>query len=73
MIFGLQGSKILVKVANTLINPVGEDGEVSSTFGGGKKKILPDAKKVGGYIESLGQGLKNTAMNSFAGGSDGEL
>ena len=38
MVFGLQGSKLLVKVANTLVNPVGEDGKVGATFGGGKKK-----------------------------------
>ena len=27
MIFGLEGSKLLVKVANTLINPIGKDGK----------------------------------------------
>ena len=32
MVFGLQGSKLLVKVANSLINPVKDDGEVTGTF-----------------------------------------
>ena len=32
MVFGLQGSKLLVKVANTLFNPVGQDGEATGTF-----------------------------------------
>ena len=32
MIFGLEGSKLLVKVANTLINPIGKDGKAQGTF-----------------------------------------
>jgi hypothetical protein len=68
MIFGLQGSKLLVKVANTLINPI-KDGEVESTFGG--KKKMPD---LGSMFESLAEGLMNTAKNTYmkhaAGGND---
>ena len=37
MIFGLEGSKLLVKVANTLINPIDSgSGKAKKTFG--KKK-----------------------------------
>ena len=37
MSFGLQGSKLLVKVANTLINPFGKDGKPEGTFATKKK------------------------------------
>ena len=37
MSFGLQGSKLLVKVANTLINPIGKDGKPEGTFATKKK------------------------------------
>ena len=65
VVFGLQGSKVLVKVANTL-----GDKE--------KKESMKDPSKVGGWIESLGRGLINTAKNTYnsgkgGNGADGEL
>ena len=59
MVFGLEGSKLLVKVANTLINPIGKDGKAQSTFS--KKKIMPDVMDVVGKIS---EGIMNTAKDS---------
>ena len=67
MIFGLQGSKVLVKVANTLINPVGEDGEAASTFG--KKKGI-DKGQVGDVLKTIGQGILNTAKDTYGMGDE---
>ena len=60
MIFGLEGSKVLVKMANNLINPV-KDGKV-------QKASVPD---VGGLFDSLGSwfggfgaGVVETAKNT---------
>ena len=39
LIFSHQGSKLLVKIANILINPVGHDGEVIPTH------ISPEERK----------------------------
>ena len=49
VIFGLQGSKILVKVANTL----------------GDKKDILNTDKVGGWFENLGKGILNTAAKTY--------
>ena len=66
MVFGLEGSKLLVKVANTLINPIGKDGKAQSTFS--KKNInLPD---VGDIIGKVGEGILNTAKDSISLNSD---
>ena len=54
MIFGLQGSKILVKVANTL---------------GGNKKF-PDVGEVSGFMEKMAEGVVNTIKNTMDGSSD---
>ena len=72
MIFGLQGSKILVKVANTLINPIGDDGQPTKTFEK-KKDIGIDEKKVGDYVEKLGRGILKTAEDTYKAHLDGEL
>merc|ERR1712060_215223 len=71
MVFGLQGSKLLVKVANTLINPVGADGKATGTF---------DKKKKGGFVQPgwlgrMAEGVMNTAQNTMAnmGGKNDEL
>ena len=60
MIFGLEGSKVLVKMANNLINPI-KDGEV-------QKASVPD---VGGMLSSLtgwfsgfGSGLVKTGIDT---------
>ena len=45
MVFGLQGSKLLVQVANTLINPKGVDGTV--------KKVLPKKSTFGKLADSV--------------------
>ena len=58
MVFGLEGSKLLVKVANTLINPIGKDGKAQSTF---SKKKMPDVMDVVGKIS---EGIMNTAKES---------
>ena len=58
MIFGLQGSKLLVNVANTLL---------TTKEGGGKKTVLPNM--FGDTFKKLGQGLFKTAaktMGEFA-------
>ena len=51
MLFGNQGSKMLVKFANVLINPVGKDGEIIPT------NISPEErkrrKKKGGEFDLL--------------------
>ena len=68
MVFGLEGSKLLVKVANTLINPIGKDGKAQSTFS--KKNLgMPDVHDI---IKNVGEGIMNTAMDSvqLTGGSD---
>ena len=60
VVFGLQGSKILVKVANTL----------------GEKKELPNQEDIGDWFQTLTKGLFKTAentMNHFKGGRDGDL
>ena len=66
MVFGLHGSQLLVKVANTLINPVGPNGEVQNNFA--KKKIpkieVPKPEQVTGLFASLAEGLFNTAKNA---------
>ena len=49
MIFGLQGSKILVKVANSI----------------GEKKELPSDADVLGFFENLGKGIFRTATNTY--------
>ena len=60
MVFGLEGSKLLVKVANTLINPIGKDGKAQSTFS--KKNLgMPDVQDI---IKTVGEGIMNTAMDS---------
>ena len=49
MVFGLEGSKLLVKVANTLINPIGKDGKAQSTFS--KKNLqMPDVADILGKV-----------------------
>ena len=64
MVFGLQGSKLLVKVANTLINPIKDDGDVAGTF---EKKKMPG---IGGFFDKISQGVMNTVKDTFAmGGS----
>ena len=63
MIFGLEGSKLLVKVANTLINPMDKDGKAKKTFGG-KKKGSGILGALGG-LGSLAEGIMNTAQDSF--------
>ena len=67
MVFGLEGSKLLVKVANTLINPIGKDGKAQSTFS--KKNLMPDVQDI---IKNVSEGIMNTAMDSvqLTGGSD---
>ena len=62
MVFGLEGSKLLVKVANTLINPIGKDGKAQSTF---SKKSIPNID-IGNIVKDVGEGLLNTAQNSFS-------
>ena len=56
LIFGNQGSKLLVRLANILINPVGEDGEIIPT------NISPEErkrrKKKGGEVD-LGKNIGN--------------
>ena len=63
LIFGNQGSKLLVKFANVLINPVGKDGEIIPTQisaeerkrrkgGGGEFDLL---KAAGKYFKGLGE------------------
>lgn len=42
MIFGLQGSKILVHLANTLITPMGEDGKAKKFSTDNLDDIIPD-------------------------------
>ena len=71
MIFGLQGSKLLVKVANTLFNPESQDGE-SGTFDK-KKKILPDGKDVEDFFSSMADGLLKTFKNTYNKGGSDEL
>ena len=71
MVFGLHGSQLLVKMANTLINPVGPDGEVKNNLG--KKKQMPKIevpkpKEVKGMFANLAEGLMNTAMNAVNSG-----
>ena len=70
MVFGLHGSQLLVKVANTLINPVDKKGTAKSTFS--KKKMpkveLPKPSSITGMFGSLAEGLKNTAINTFQNG-----
>ena len=71
MVFGLHGSQLLVKMANTLINPVGPNGEVQNNFSKenlNKKKSLPKIdlpkpKEVQGLFSNLAGGLLNTAKN----------
>ena len=68
MVFGLEGSKLLVQVANTIINPIGKDGKPQSTFS--KKNLqMPD---VGDILGKVGEGIMNTAKDSvqLTGGSD---
>ena len=49
MVFGLEGSKLLVKVANTLISPIGKDGKAQSTFS--KKNLqMPDVADILGKV-----------------------
>ena len=55
MIFGLQGSKLLVNVANTLL---------TTKEGGGKKTVLPNM--FGDSFKKLGQGLFKTAAKTVA-------
>ena len=45
MVFGLQGSRLLVQVANTLINPLSKDGNV--------KKVLPKKSTFGKLAEGV--------------------
>ena len=58
MVFGLEGSKLLVKVANTLINPIDKDGNAQSTF---SKKKMPNVMNAFGKIS---EGIMNTAKDS---------
>lgn len=46
MIFGLEGSKMLVKVANTLINPVGEDGQPKKFNKSNFKDVIPSPSEI---------------------------
>ena len=67
MVFGLQGSKLLVQVANTLINPIKDDGDVAGTF---EKKKMPS---IGGFFDKLSEGVMNTVKDTFAmGGNSGK-
>ena len=68
MVFGLEGSKLLVKVANTLINPIGKDGKAQSTFSR-KNLQMPDVSDILGKVS---EGIMNTAMDSvqLTGGND---
>ena len=69
MIFGLEGSKLLVKVANTLINPIGKDGKAQSTF---SKKSMPNVDVVD-ILGKVSEGIMNTATNSFNLNNNDEL
>ena len=51
LIFGNQGSKMLVKFANVLINPVGKDGEIIPTNISSEERSR--RKKKGGEIDIL--------------------
>ena len=51
LIFGNQGSKMLVKFANVLINPVGKDGEIIPTNISNEERNR--RKKKGGEIDIL--------------------
>ena len=51
LVFGNQGSKMLVKFANTLINPVGKDGEIIPT--NISKEERARRKKKGGEFDVL--------------------
>ena len=67
MVFGLEGSKLLVKVANTLINPIdSSSGKAKKTFG--KKK-----DGLAGTFRNIAEGIMNTAANSMGGGQNDEL
>lgn len=71
MIFGLEGSKMLVKVANTLINPIGEDGQPKKFD---KNNVLPIGTEVAAKGKDLMKGIFNTVKlnvpNIFGGDSD---
>ena len=67
MVFGLQGSKLLVKVANSLVNPVNENGEVAGTF---EKKKGPSPFE--GVLDNIGKGLLNTVKNTFSAATGGK-
>ena len=73
MIFGLQGSKMLVKIANTLINPLDKDGnpiplglskeERAARMGGSGPNIVEGARD---FMDNLGQAF----ARSFAKAGD---
>ncbi len=55
MIFGLQGSKILVKVANTI---------------SGGKSLIPDGADVENALKDLAEGVVNTIKNTYEGNDE---
>ena len=64
MLFGNQGSKMLVKFANIMINPVGKDGEIIPTNISSAERARRK-KKSGGSFDLL-----QAAGNFFKGLSD---
>ena len=53
LVFGNQGSKMLVRFANIIVNPVGEDGQIIPTNISAEERKRRKSKKKGGEMDVL--------------------
>merc|ERR1712151_1109045 len=58
LVFGNQGSKMLVRFANIIVNPVGEDGQIIPTNISAEERKRRKGKRKGGEIDLFKQASK---------------